>query len=72
MGNEKKSKNGSTHQALNPLIIQALIGKFYWIQIQYAFYEKVQSYSWIQVKFYFFWKDFYNFYLYVELTEEYF
>lgn len=29
MGNEKKSKKGSTHQPLNPLIIQALLGKFY-------------------------------------------
>ena len=28
MGNEKKSKNGSSHQPLNPLIIQALIGRF--------------------------------------------
>lgn len=27
MGNEKKSKKGSTHQPLNPLIIQALLGK---------------------------------------------
>ena len=29
MGNEKKSKNGSSHQPLNPLIIQALTGRFY-------------------------------------------
>ena len=43
MGNKKKSKKGSTHQPLNPLIIQAPLGKFYWIQIQYAFFNKVFS-----------------------------
>lgn len=28
MGNDKKSKNGAGHQPLNPVIVQALIGKF--------------------------------------------
>ena len=40
MGNEKRSKNGSSHQPLNPLIIQALIGRFYWIHTVCLFYEK--------------------------------
>ena len=29
MGNKKKSKTGADHQPLTPVIIQALIGKFY-------------------------------------------
>lgn len=43
LGNAKKSKNGSTHQVLKPLIIQTLIGKFYWIQIQYPFLWKCRN-----------------------------
>lgn len=28
MGNEKKSKTGDSHQPLNPLIVQAIIGRY--------------------------------------------
>ena len=30
-GNEKKSRNGNGHQPLNPLVIEALIGRWYFI-----------------------------------------
>ena len=33
MGNEKKSKTGAGHQPLNPVIIQALIGKLHMYSI---------------------------------------
>ena len=33
MGNERKSKTGAGHQPLNPVIIQALIGKLHMYSI---------------------------------------
>ena len=49
MGNEKKSKTGAGHQPLNPVIIQALIGKLHmysrdsWRELKLLFGLKFSS-----------------------------